>query len=51
MIALGILLAVLVLADLVALTRGLRSDPARHLPASRADWGSPSLPSGPFATL
>lgn len=50
MIALGILLAILIVADLTALARGLRSDPTRRPPASRADWGSASLPSGPFAT-
>ena len=44
-----ILLAVLILADVLALTKGLRHDPTRRPPRSWEDWGTPSLPTTPFA--
>jgi hypothetical protein len=44
-----IVLTVLVVVNAVALTRGLRSDPSRRPPRSPGDWGTPSLPTGPFA--
>jgi hypothetical protein len=45
-----IVLAVLALADVVALAKGVRADRSRRPPRS-PDWGSPTLPTGPFATL
>ena len=45
-----ILLAVLVLADAVSLARGLRSGATRKPPKRVEDWGTPSLPTHPFAT-
>ncbi len=50
MTAILILLAVLVLADAVSLAKGLRSDRTRRPPQSLNDWGTPALPTGPFAT-
>ena len=45
-----ILLAVLVLADAVSLARGLRSGTTRRPPQRVEDWGTPALPTHPFAT-
>jgi hypothetical protein len=50
MTAFLILLAVLVLADAVSLVKNLRTDRTRRPPRSLQDWGSPALPTGPFAT-
>ena len=44
-----IVLALLVLADVVALAKGLRADRAARPPRSWDDWGSPTLPTRPFA--
>jgi len=44
-----ILLAVLILADAVSLARGLRADRPARPPRSWQDWGSPSLPTHPYA--
>ena len=44
-----ILLAALVLADVLALAKGLRSDATQRPPRSWDDWGTPSLPTTPFA--
>jgi len=45
-----ILLAVLVLADAASLAKNLRSDRTRRPPQSLNDWGTPTLPTTPFAT-
>lgn len=46
-----ILLAALVLADAVSLVKNLRADRTRRPPQSLQDWGTPALPTTPFATL
>ncbi len=50
MTAILILLAALVLADVVSLAKGMRSDRTRRPPQSWEDWGTAQLPTGPFAT-
>jgi hypothetical protein len=45
-----IVLAVLVVIDAVALAKGVRTDRSTRPPRSTGDWGSPSLPTGPYAT-
>ena len=45
-----ILLAVLVLADAASLAKNLRADRTRRPPQSPNDWGTPGLPTTPFAT-
>jgi hypothetical protein len=45
-----ILLAALVLADAASLAKNLRSDRTRRPPQSLNDWGTPTLPTTPFAT-
>jgi hypothetical protein len=50
MTTLLILFAALVVSNVYALTRGLRSDRSQRPPRSPGDWGTPTLPTGPFAT-
>ena len=50
MTAILILLTALVLADAVSLVKNLRADRTRRPPQSSPDWGSPALPTTPFAT-
>jgi hypothetical protein len=44
-----LLVLALVLADAVSLARGLRADRPAKAPRSWDDWGTPTLPTGPFA--
>jgi len=44
-----LLVLALVLADAVSLARGLRADRPAKAPRSGDDWGSPTLPTRPFA--